>query len=143
MRPDKLDIKLLSIAKNSIHSPVTIEDKVTTEKRKREAAQKVPDQYTYHSEYKSNRVNVVESVFSAVKEVQEETKAAQADQTDPTEQPDVSEQEQLQKLKKKKLPTELVKSLSDQVFAGAVKRPAGSIVRCQGIDNYSSELCDE
>ena len=122
VRPDKLDIKLLSIAKNSIHSPVTIEDKVTTEKRKREAAQKVPDQYTYHSEYKSNRVNVVESVFSAVKEVQEETKAAQADQTDPTEQPDVSEQEQLQKLKKK-LPAELVKSLSDQVLLALLNAP--------------------
>lgn len=138
VRPDKLDIKLLSIAKNSIHSPVTIEDRVTTEKRKREAAQKVPDQYTYHSEYKSNRVNVVESVFGAVKEVQEETKAVQP------EQPDVSEQEQLQKLKKK-LPAELVKSLSDQVLLSLLNAPEDqlSVARESTITAVNYSMSDQ
>jgi membrane-associated HD superfamily phosphohydrolase len=109
VKPDELDIKLLSIAKKTIHSPITIEDKATTEKKKREAAQKVQDQYTYRSEYKQNRIDIVDSVFDAVKEVQEEGSGAAAGQPSKP----LSTTEQLDKLKKK-LPNDLTKSLTDQ-----------------------------
>ncbi len=113
VKPDEVDVKLLSIAKNTIHSPITIEDKVTTEKKKREAAQRVEDQYTYRGEYKQNRVDIVNSVFDAVQEVQEEAKNMQPAEGESPKQLSISEQ--LDMLKKK-LPNDLTKSLSDTVL---------------------------
>ncbi len=110
VKPEQLDVKMLSISKQTIHSPIKIEDKVTTDKKKREATQKVEDQYTYRSEYKQNKVEIVNSVFLAINEVKDETKSAS-----PDEQKKVSAAEQLEKLKKK-LPTDLTKSLSDSVL---------------------------
>ena len=63
------------LLRKTIHSPIKIEDKVITE-RKQEAAQKVGDQYTYRSEYKQNRVDIVNDVFAKVNEVIQEMKAA-------------------------------------------------------------------
>ncbi|PEE41766.1 HD family phosphohydrolase [Bacillus pseudomycoides] len=110
VKPEQLDVKMLSISKQTIHSPIKIEDKVTTDKKKREAAQKIEDQYTYRSEYKQNKVEIVNSVFLAIEEVENETKSA-----GPDEQKKVSAAERLEKLKKK-LPTDLTKSLSDSVL---------------------------
>ncbi|PEA85133.1 HD family phosphohydrolase [Bacillus pseudomycoides] len=110
VKPEQLDVKMLSISKQTIHSPIKIEDKVTTDKKKREAAQKVEDQYTYRSEYKQNKVEIVNSVFLAIKEVESDTKSA-----GPDEQKKISAAERLEKLKKK-LPTDLTKSLSDSVL---------------------------
>ncbi|WP_416827269.1 HD family phosphohydrolase [Ectobacillus polymachus] len=111
VKPDELDIKLLSIAKNTIHSPITIEDKATTEKKKHEAAQKVEDQYTYRSEYKQNRIDIVNSVFDAVKEIEDETKNAPMPQGQPPSP--MSTTDKLDKLKKK-LPDDLTKEITDQ-----------------------------
>ncbi|MEY8347839.1 HD family phosphohydrolase [Bacillus cereus] len=110
VKPEQLDVKMLSISKQTIHSPIKIEDKVTTDRKKREAAQKVEDQYTYRSEYKQNKVDIVNSVFDAIEEVETETKAA-----GPDEQKKISAAERLEKVKKK-LPTDLTKSLSDSVL---------------------------
>ncbi|CAI8743637.1 MULTISPECIES: HD family phosphohydrolase [Bacillus] len=110
VKPEQLDVKMLSISKQTIHSPIKIEDKVTTDRKKREAAQKVEDQYTYRSEYKQNKVDIVNSVFLAIEEVEADTKAA-----GPDEQKRISAAERLEKLKKK-LPTDLTKSLSDSVL---------------------------
>ena len=55
-----------------------IEDKVTTDKRK-EASTKVEDQYTYKSEYKQNKVDIVNDVFAKVDEVVQEIKAVGSD----------------------------------------------------------------
>ncbi|KEK26233.1 HD family phosphohydrolase [Bacillus gaemokensis] len=110
VKPEQLDVKMLSISKQTIHSPIKIEDKVTTDKKKREAAQKIEDQYTYRSDYKQNKVDIVNSVFDAIKEVDDQIKAA-----GPDEQKKVSPADRLEKLKKK-LPTDLTKSLSDAVL---------------------------
>ncbi|PEY44370.1 hypothetical protein CN354_00720 [Bacillus cereus] len=110
VKPEQLDVKMLSISKQTIHSPIKIEDKVTTDRKKREAAQKVEDQYTYRSEYKQNKVDIVNSVFGAIEEVDGETKSGS-----PDEQKTISAAERLEKLKKK-LPTDLTKSLSDSVL---------------------------
>lgn len=106
VKPDQLHVKMLSISDQTIHSPIKIEDKVTTEKKKREAAQKVEDQYTYQSEWKQNRVDVVNSVFDAIDEVNAET--IDGEQR-------ASSTERLEKLKKK-LPEDLTRSLSDEVL---------------------------
>lgn len=80
VKPEQLDVKMLSISNQTIHSPINIEDKITTDKKKREAAQKVDDQYTYKSEYKQNKIDIVNSVFDAIKEVDAETKAVGPDE---------------------------------------------------------------
>ncbi|OON42266.1 hypothetical protein BU230_20230, partial [Klebsiella pneumoniae] len=99
---------MYSIAKKTIHSPIKIEDKVITERKKQEAAQKVGDQYTYRSEYKQNRVDIVNDVFAKVNEVIQEMKAA-----GPEEQKKMTDANKLEKLKKK-LPSNLTKELSDE-----------------------------
>ncbi|WP_029427559.1 HD family phosphohydrolase [Bacillus sp. 95MFCvi2.1] len=121
VKPEQLDVKMLSISKQTIHSPIKIEDKVTTDRKKREAAQKVEDQYTYRSEYKQNKVDIVNSVFLAIKEVEADTKAV-----GPDEQKRISAAERLEKLKKK-LPTDLTKSLSDSVLLQFVNAEPGQL----------------
>lgn len=108
VKPEQLDVGIYSIAKKTIHSPIKIEDKVVTERKKQEAAQKVGDQYTYRSEYKQNKVDIVNDVFAKVNEVIQEMKAA-----GPEEQKKMTDANKLEKLKKK-LPSELIKELSDE-----------------------------
>ncbi|HDR3951546.1 TPA: HD family phosphohydrolase [Bacillus anthracis] len=108
VKPEQLDVDMYSIAKKTIHSPIKIEDKVITERKKQEAAQKVGDQYTYRSEYKQNRVDIVNDVFAKVNEVIQEMKAA-----GPEEQKKMTDANKLEKLKKK-LPSNLTKELSDE-----------------------------
>lgn len=108
VKPEQLDVDMYSIAKRTIHSPIKIEDKVITERKKQEAAQKVGDQYTYRSEYKQNRVDIVNDVFAKVNEVIQEMKAA-----GPEEQKKMTDANKLEKLKKK-LPSNLTKELSDE-----------------------------
>ena len=50
------------LLRKTIHSPIKIEDKVITE-RKTRGRSKVGDQYTYRSEYKQNRVDIVNDVL--------------------------------------------------------------------------------
>ncbi|PGP34068.1 hypothetical protein CN989_22690 [Bacillus cereus] len=108
VKPEQLDVDMYSIAKKTIHSPIKIEDKVITDRKKQEAAQKVGDQYTYRSEYKQNRVDIVNDVFAKVNEVIQEMKAA-----GPEEQKKMTDANKLEKLKKK-LPSNLIKELSDE-----------------------------
>ncbi|PEB53392.1 hypothetical protein CON65_04010 [Bacillus pseudomycoides] len=114
VKPEQLDVEEFSISKQTIHSPIKIEDKVITDKKKKDAAQKVQDQYTYRSEYKQNKVDIVNSVFDVINEVNAEIKAAS-----PDEQKKISATDRLEKLKKK-LPTDLTKSLSDEVLLNFV-----------------------
>ncbi|PIE96810.1 HD family phosphohydrolase [Bacillus fungorum] len=110
VKPEQLDVDMYSIAKKTIHSPIKIEDKVITDRKKQEAAQKVGDQYTYRSEYKQNRVDIVNDVFAKVNEVIQEMKAA-----GPEEQKKMTDANKLEKLKKK-LPANLTKELSDEIL---------------------------
>ncbi|MFJ8527930.1 HD family phosphohydrolase [Bacillus sp. NPDC094106] len=114
VKPEQLDVEEFSISKQTIHSPIKIEDKVITDKKKKDAAIKVQDQYTYRSEYKQNKVDIVNSVFDVINEVNAEIKAAS-----PDEQKKISATDRLEKLKKK-LPTDLTKSLSDEVLLNFV-----------------------
>ena len=108
VKPEQLDVDMYSIAKKTIHSPIKIEDKVITERKKQEAAQKVGDQYTYRSEYKQNRVDIVNDVFAKVNEVIQEMKAAGK-----KKKKKMTDANKLEKLKKK-LPSNLTKELSDE-----------------------------
>lgn len=97
VKPEQYNIQLFGISKETIRSPITIEDKEKTEKMRREAADRVADVYTLKKEYAENRVDLISSVFTTISEVQEE-----AD----------THLEKLQKLKEK-LPGDLYTHMSE------------------------------
>jgi len=124
VKPEKLNLKLFSVAEQTIRSPITIEDKESTEKSRREAVEQVRDVYIVKKEYTQNRVDLVTSIFDSVSEVNDEAEEKiiqkkkdaldnnDAENTAPAE-PTINEK--LTALKTKLTESE-TKSLSDQVF---------------------------
>lgn len=106
VKPEELDLRLLSISPETIYSPVTIEDKESTEKKKAEAKEAVEDVYTQKTEYAQNQVDLVASIFDAIIEVNKEY-----DQLE--NKSDTSKQEMLQD----KLPDNIRKGLSDKAIS--------------------------
>lgn len=122
VKPEKLNLELFSVAEKTIRSPITIEDKESTEANRREAVEQVNDVYRVKREYAQNRVDLVTSIFGSVSEVNAEAQeeidkqktAAEADGEDAAPQSPTIE-EKIEKLKTKLTDSE-TKSLSDDVF---------------------------
>jgi cyclic-di-AMP phosphodiesterase PgpH len=100
VKPEQYNIQLFEVSKETIRSPITIEDKEKTEKMRREAADSVVDIYTLKKEYAENRVDLISSVFTTISEVQKETETS------------TTHLEKLQKLKEK-LPSDLYTHMSE------------------------------
>jgi putative nucleotidyltransferase with HDIG domain len=125
VKPEKLDLNLFSIAQKTIRSPGTVEDKQSTEKKRKEALDQVQDVYTLKKEYTQNRVDLITSIFDSASEVNDEIKEemkkqseASADKSTKIAEPSVPEK--VIKLKAKLTPS-VTKDLSDQVFSGIVQ----------------------
>ncbi|MFC4183646.1 HDIG domain-containing metalloprotein [Saccharococcus thermophilus] len=82
VKPHQYELRLFDIAKETIRSPITIEDKEATEKLKREAADKVADVYTLKKEYAENRVDLISSLFTTIMDIQAKAKEESEAQTD-------------------------------------------------------------
>lgn len=111
VKPEKLDIKLLSVAEQTIRSPITIEDKESTEAKKKEAENQVKDVYVLNKSISQNRIDLITSIFDSTIEVNEEINNA-ADM-DPEK-----ESTQTEKIKslKGKLTEEVTKDIPDAVL---------------------------
>jgi cyclic-di-AMP phosphodiesterase PgpH len=129
VKPEKLNLELFSVAEQTIRSPITIEDKDSTEMSRKEAVEQVKDVYTRKKEYTQNRVDLITSIFGSVSEVNEEAEEElnkkKKDTLENTEeaQPapaEVSIEEKLARLKTKLTESE-TKSLSDQVFTALLQ----------------------
>jgi putative nucleotidyltransferase with HDIG domain len=132
VKPEKLDLALFSVAEKTIRSPITVEDKESTEKKRKEALNSVEDVYILKKEYTQNRVDLITSIFDSVFEVKEEAsekakQKAKQDVDDPAEaeQNQAPEKiipisEQLTMLKEKLTDNE-TKELSDQVFTALLE----------------------
>ncbi len=72
VKPRQYELRLFDVAKETIRSPVTVEDKEATARLKEEAAAKVADVYTLKKEYAENRVDLLSSLFAAIESVQNE-----------------------------------------------------------------------
>ncbi|MDQ0197254.1 HD family phosphohydrolase [Neobacillus ginsengisoli] len=125
VKPEKLDLNLFSIAQKTIRSPGTVEDKESTEKKRKEALDQVQDVYTLKKEYTQNRVDLITSIFDSASEVNDEIKEdlkkqseASTDKSMKVTEPSVPEK--VAKLKSKLTPS-VTKDLSDQVFSGIVQ----------------------
>lgn len=115
VKPVKYDIKLLSIAGETIYSPITIEDKIATFKKRQDAAARVEDQYIYREDFKQNRIDIVNSIFDIVLEVKNENEKS----TDGLKGQALYDKEE--KEVKAKLPEDITKNLDDTVFYSLVK----------------------
>lgn len=126
IKPEKLNLELFSISEKTIYSPITIEDKESTDKKREEAIDQVEDVYTLKKEYAQNRVDLLSSIFDSVSEVNKELdeefnlKEEEANSESVTYEPTLS-----QKLErfKTKIPDELSKQLSVSVFSALLQAP--------------------
>ena len=76
VKPEKLDISLFSVAEKTIRSPGTVEDKKSTENKRKDALDQVQDVYALKKEYTQNRVDLISSIFKAATEVNDEINEA-------------------------------------------------------------------
>ncbi|MCM3765325.1 HD family phosphohydrolase [Neobacillus niacini] len=124
VKPEKLDIDMFSIAEKTIRSPATVEDKKSTERKRKEARDQVQPVYTLKNEYTQNRVDLITSIFKAAAEVNDEVKETMKKQEAAAteEQPAPVEPSSAEKvtLLKGKLTTTVTKQLSDQVFTSLI-----------------------
>lgn len=123
VKPEKLDIKLFTVAEKTIRSPITIEDKASTERKRKEALDQVKDVYIMKKEYTQNRVDLITSIFdSAVEvnnEIKEEINKQKNNHSKTSEQgktnPEPTINEKLTRLKGK-LTDNVTKDISDATF---------------------------
>jgi cyclic-di-AMP phosphodiesterase PgpH len=122
VKPEKLNLELFSVAEKTIRSPITIEDKESTEESRKKAVEQVKDVYTVKKEYAQNRVDLVTSIFDSVSEVNdeakeqaEEKKKAALENNEEIAVTETTIKEKLETLKTKLTDSE-TKSLTDQVF---------------------------
>src|SRR5699024_11106636 len=68
------DIERYNRAKETIRSPITIENEVETERKIRETVQGVGDRYTTVEEITEDQVGYIEEVFDAIDSIKATTK---------------------------------------------------------------------
>lgn len=136
VKPEKLDLSLFSVAEQTIRSPITIEDKASTERKRKEAENNVKDIYVVKKEIAQNRVDLVTSIFGSVSEVNDEVKeemeekkkAAQTEADNNVEAPDPEATRPEDKLAmvKEKLTDDVTREVSDGVFLSLLQAKEGS-----------------
>jgi cyclic-di-AMP phosphodiesterase PgpH len=124
VKPEKLDISLLTVADKTIRSPATVEDKISTEKKRQEALDQVQDVYTVKKEYSTNQVDLITSIFDSASEVndeiEDETKKQNVLDEDSIDVVEPTVEEEVTMLKGK-LTDRVIKDLSERVFTALVQ----------------------
>ncbi|WP_394233005.1 HD family phosphohydrolase [Niallia oryzisoli] len=118
VKPEKLDIRLFSIANQTIRSPITIEDKESTEAKKKEAQEQVQDVYVLNKSISENRIDLITSIFDSALEVNSEIKKEQKAGVLDEENPP-SKDEKLKRVKDK-LTADVTKDIPDSVLTSLV-----------------------
>lgn len=124
VKPEKLDISLLTVAEKTIRSPATVEDKINTEKKRQDALNQVQDVYTLKKEYSSNQVDLITSIFDSVSEVNDEIEVKAKNHNMYEEDPIVSIEPTVEEkvtMLKGKLTDRVIKDLSERVFTALVQ----------------------
>ncbi|MFO1443418.1 HD family phosphohydrolase [Bacillus sp. Bva_UNVM-123] len=133
VKPEKLDLKLFSIAEQTIRSPITVEDKASTEKKKKEAEDQVQDVYVVKREIAQNRVDLITSIFDSATEVNAEIKAEMEEKKKAAIKADEVGNEMVISteptpaekllLMKSKLTESVIQEISDQTLTALVQAP--------------------
>ncbi|WP_066225229.1 HD family phosphohydrolase [Metabacillus fastidiosus] len=77
IKPETLDVELFSLSDQTIYAPITVEDKIETERKQQEAYDSVEDQYVLRREITDKQVDLVSSIFDTIIEVNEESNSAE------------------------------------------------------------------
>ncbi|MFC3882964.1 HD family phosphohydrolase [Bacillus songklensis] len=112
IKPEELDLRLFSVSPQTVYAPIAVEDKESTEKKRKEAKDSVKDVYTLKTEYAQNRVDLAGSIFDFILEVNDELAESEEQETWTAEE----QLAEKQKILKEKLPQNIEKSLSDETF---------------------------
>lgn len=131
VKPEKLNLELFSVAEQTIRSPITIEDKESTEASRRDAVEQVKDVYNVKLEYTQNRVDLITSIFGSVSEVNDEAeekvnqmkKDAEGTEDENAAIPSEPTIEEKLATLKTKLTENETKSLADKVFIPLLQAP--------------------
>ena len=125
VKPEKLDLSLFSVAEKTIRSPGTVEDKKSTENKRKEAINQVKPVYALKNEYTQNRVDLITSIFQAAIEVNDEIKEEMKKQEELSTEGKPAKEEPSAADKvtrlKAKLTANVSKDLSNQVFSALVQ----------------------
>ena len=112
VKPEKLNMNLFSVAEQTIRSPITIEDKESTDAKKKEAENQVKDVYVVNKTLIQNRIDLITSIFESAIDVNEKmdgTGTIVGSQSTPTET------DKLKSLKEQ-LTEDVIKEIPDSVF---------------------------
>lgn len=130
VKPEKMNIKKLEPAEQTIRSPITIIDEESTEKKRQQAVSQVQDVFILKKEYTQNRVDLITTIFQSAIEVKEDivkSKKAFEDRKDQQDKEVVDEQfkeptieQQLESLKEK-LTDDVIRDLSDVSLTAILK----------------------
>jgi cyclic-di-AMP phosphodiesterase PgpH len=131
VKPEKLDLRKLEVAEQTVRSPITVEDKDSTERKRKEALEEVNDVYSLNREIAQNRIDLTTSIFQSAIEVIEETKETY-EKADVTESPNFSIQERVEILKRKLTDNE-TKELTNQTFIALVQAKKGELTIAKDI----------
>ncbi|MDY7042728.1 MAG: HD family phosphohydrolase [Bacillota bacterium] len=114
------DIERFSRAKETIRSPVTIENEQETERKTRETVQAVEDRYNINQEITKERIAYTNEIFDAISKIEEESK--KEDSKDDSHKQPLSNQEKVQRLKQILSP-EITERVSDNSLSQLVEIP--------------------
>lgn len=134
VRPERLNVSLFSIAEQTIRSPITIEDKESTEAKKQEAEEQVKDVYILNKTISQNRIDLTTSIFDSALEVKDEIEDEQKENKNSIEQEVEdenialpSEAEKLERLKDK-LTDDVTKDIPNTVLTSLLEAPENDLI---------------
>ncbi|SHG69916.1 HD family phosphohydrolase [Virgibacillus chiguensis] len=121
IQTETYEIERFSRAKETIRSPVTIENEQETERKIRETVQAVEDRYNIDQEITDERMAYTKEIFDAITNLGEELKDTQQNKEASDTAP-ISEQEKVQQLKQI-LSEEIQKGVSDDSLSQLIQVP--------------------
>ncbi|WP_053367179.1 HD family phosphohydrolase [Bacillus sp. FJAT-27245] len=127
VKPDKLKLDQFEIAEKTVVSPITVEDKESTEAKRKQELERVKGVYRLKSEYTQNQVDLVASIFdTAIKvnqEIQDDLKKAAEDKEASEPKSEAPEEipvaDKVKKLKEK-LTHAVIEELPEETFIALV-----------------------
>ena len=129
------DIERFNRAKETIRSPITIENELETERKTRETVQAVEDRFIISEEVTAERLEYVEEIFDAIDKLDEETIEKDANTS---EIPDINTHEDKFQQLKEVLSTQITETVNDRTLRDLIQLDAS--VRSQGKNVFLQSL---
>ena len=119
------DIERFSRAKQTVRSPITIENEQETERKRNETIQSVEDRYNISEEITSERVEYIEEIFDAIYKL-ENMDTSEELSTEEDDDVPLTNQEKVQRLVEILSP-EITEALHEQVFIQLIRLPVDEL----------------